>query len=125
MLRPLLRKAAAVAAGLVIVAAFTLALSFDNPLDLKVTPAIAQAPADIIVQARVWPSDQNFGLIATITSEDGEEHHSGMELEGSHEQVAHRLVYRGVGPGDYAVEVCLLRKDKMVCDTRVVHVEGR
>lgn len=116
------RRWLAVTGGLCISLAFAVTLGFDSPLIVTVSPSVGRAPQDIIINARVWPSDLNRGLTAVVYSEDGDDHSTAKELDGSHEPVQHRLVYAGVGPGEYAVQVCLHRTDKMVCEVRPVMI---
>lgn len=116
------RRSLSVCGGLLITLAFAVTLSFDNPLIVDVKPALGRAPQDIIILARVWPSDANRGLSAVVYSPDGDDHSTAKELDGAHEPIQHRLVYAGVGPGEYAVQVCLHRTDRMVCEVRPVQI---
>ena len=90
--------------------AATTAAGANQPLALKVSPAVSFAPADLIVQTRVEPEAENRFMEVVAESEDFYRS-STVELEGDRAAKTTRFEFRGLPQGEYDVTVTVMGAD--------------
>ena len=93
-----------------LILAFTAALAATEPLEVKVSPRSALAPATLRVTAFVEPHEDNHSL--TIVA-DAVSHRSSttVPLEGADELMSHSVTLERVPAGDYVIEATVRKVD--------------
>lgn len=90
---------------LVIVAgllAATAPIGAENALALRVTPLVAGAPATVFITVTVAPNERNRVLVIEDDS-DLYYRSSEVQLDGDKAARTHRLMFRGLPPGEHRV----------------------
>jgi hypothetical protein len=82
----------------------------EHPVDVRVSRAIATAPADVMVTATVVPDERNRGLVITAESVDYLRR-STIELAGEDEARVHQLWLNSLPEGDYVVSALVLDRE--------------
>jgi predicted phage tail protein len=90
--------------------AATSAASANQPLAIKVSPAVSFAPTDLIVQTRVEPDAENRSMEVVAESTDFYRS-STVELEGERAAKTTRFEFRGLPQGEYDVTVTVAGAD--------------
>jgi hypothetical protein len=76
-------------------------------MTLRVSPAVAFAPANLIVRTMIEADAQNRGI--EIVAESSEFYRSSeMQLDGEHAPRTTTFEFRSLPPGDYEVKATLL-----------------
>ena len=87
-------------------AALPLGAREKDPLALKVSPAVAFAPANLIVRATIENSDDNRA-VEIIAESDDFYRSSEMQLDGGHAPRTTMFEFRSLPPGTYEVRALL------------------
>jgi hypothetical protein len=74
---------------------------------LKVTPAVAFAPANLVVRA-VVETDADNRAIAVIAESDDFYRSSEIQLDGDHAPRTNTFEFRSLPPGHYSVKAMLM-----------------
>ncbi len=106
---------------------FTAATSIDvksnQRLSVKVSPAVAIAPAMLTIRATVEPDDNNRALEISVGS-DGYERISEVPLEGKNSQRVTVVELRGIPTGFYEVRATLVgTAGQIASDLQLVNVQ--
>jgi len=95
--------------GILILTA-TLPLGAGERITMRVSPAVAFAPANLIVRAMIEADDQNRA-IQIIAESDDFYRSSEVQLEGDKAPRTSMLEFRNLPPGTYEVRALLLGAD--------------
>ena len=95
--------------GILLVAA-TLPAGAGERMILKVSPAVAFAPAHLIVRA-VVEADADNRAIAVIAESDDFYRSSEIQLNGDHAPRINTVEFRSLPPGTYRVKAMLIGRD--------------
>lgn len=85
----------------------TLAMGAGEKLDLKVSPAVAFAPASLVVRT-VVQSDAENRAIEIVAESDDYYRSSEVQLDGDHAPRTNMFEFRSLPPGMYEVRATLL-----------------
>lgn len=96
--------------GILLVAA-TLPAGAGERMILKVTPAVAFAPANLIVRAFV-EADADNRAIAVVAESDDFYRSSQIQLDGDRAPRTNTFEFRSLPPGHYNVKVMLIGKSR-------------
>jgi len=77
---------------------------------MKVTPAVAFAPANLVVRAVVEADADNRGIAVIAESEDFYRS-SEIQLDGDHAPRINTFEFRSLPPGNYSVKAMLMGRD--------------
>ena len=77
---------------------------------MKVTPAVAFAPANLVVRAVVEADADNRGIAVIAESEDFYRS-SEIQLDGNHAPRINTFEFRSLPPGNYSVKAMLMGRD--------------
>lgn len=99
-------KLGPVLAGILVVVA-TLPAGAGEPMVLKVTPAVAFAPANLIVRAFVEADAENRA-IAVVAESDDFYRSSEIQLDGDRAPRTNTFEFRSLPPGNYSVKAMLI-----------------
>lgn len=95
-----------------------------RPVTIDVTPHVAFAPAAVVVTVRVQPNQANRGLI--VEAEGGDYRRSDVPLNGERAPIQHRIEWRALGAGEYAVVASVVSTTALVARARTnLKVIGR
>jgi hypothetical protein len=90
----------------ILLSSATLTLSADEPISMKVSPAVAFAPANLVVRTTI-PSDAANRAVE-ISAESVDFYRSSeIQLEGEHAARTTRFEFRSLPPGRYEVRAIL------------------
>ena len=78
-----------------------------EPLSIRVSPAVAFAPANLIIQTRIDPDAYNRALEVVAESEDFYRS-STVPLEGDRAPKTTRFEFRSLPPGEYEVRAAVI-----------------
>ena len=78
-----------------------------EPLSIQVSPAVANAPANLVIRTRVEPDAENRLMEVTADS-DGFYRSSTIVLEGDRAPRTARFEFRNLPAGQYAVTVAVI-----------------
>lgn len=78
------------------------ALDAADTVSLRVTPNVAYAPATVSITVTVEPDGQNRALLVEADSA-AYYRSSQIQLDGEHAARTHRLLFRGLPPGEHVV----------------------
>jgi hypothetical protein len=81
-----------------------------EPLSIRVSPAVAFAPANLIIQTRIDPDSYNRALEVVAESEDFYRS-STVPLEGDRAPKTTRFEFRSLPPGEYEVRASVIGAD--------------
>ena len=81
-----------------------------EPLSIRVSPAVAFAPANLIIQTRIDPDSYNRALEVVAESEDFYRS-STVQLEGDRAPKTTRFEFRSLPPGEYEVRASVIGAD--------------
>ena len=90
--------------------AATATASANQPLAIKVSPAVSFAPANLIIRTSVDPDADNRSLQVVAESDDFLRS-SSITLEGDRAPKTTQFEFRSLPPGEYAVSVILTGAD--------------
>ena len=93
--------------GILILTAATRPIGAGERVSMRVSPAVAFAPANLIVRASVEADQQNRSLQIVAESEDFYRS-SEVQLEGENAPRTSMIEFRNLPPGTYEVRVSLL-----------------
>jgi hypothetical protein len=96
----------AFAALLTCAAALPVGAGENNPVTMRVSPAIAFAPANLIVRATVQAHESNRA-IEIVAESDSFYRSSEIQLEGDHAPRTSMFEFRNLPPGSYEVRATL------------------
>jgi hypothetical protein len=82
----------------------------NDPLSIRVSPAVAFAPANLIIRARIDPDSYNRALEVVAESEDFYRS-STVQLEGDRAPKTTSFEFRSVPPGEYEVRASVIGAD--------------
>jgi len=91
----------------VLMAATTLPLGAGEPISMRVSPAIAFAPANLIVRATIEADSENRAVRVTADSADFYRA-SEMPLNGDQAPRTNTFEFRSLPPGSYEVRAILI-----------------
>ena len=100
-------RIASILLGLCIALPATLAADKEERLSLHVSPIVAMAPANVIVQARIDADDENRALEVTVESDDFLRR-SQIELNGKSAPRVSVFELRDIPTGMYEVRAVLI-----------------
>jgi hypothetical protein len=90
--------------------AATAAAGANQPLAIKVSPAVSFAPANLIIRTSVEPDASNRSL--EVVAESGDFYRSStIALEGDRAAKTTRFEFRSLPPGEYEVSVVVTGAD--------------
>jgi hypothetical protein len=90
--------------------AATAAAGANQPLAIKVSPAVSSAPADLIIRTSVDPHADNRSL--EVVAESGDFYRSStVMLEGDRAAKTTQFEFRSLPPGEYQVSVVVTGVD--------------
>jgi hypothetical protein len=90
--------------------AATAAANANQPLVVKVSPAVSFAPANLIIRTNVDPDADNRSL--EVVAESGDFYRSSaVTLDGDHAPKTSQFEFRSLPPGDYEVSVVVTGAD--------------
>ena len=90
--------------------AATAAVGANQPLAIKVSPAISFAPANLIIRTSVDPHEDNRSL--EVVAESGDFYRSStVTLDGEHAPKTTQFEFRSLPPGEYEVSVVVTGAD--------------
>jgi hypothetical protein len=95
---------------LLIAGALPIGAGAPEPVTLKATPAVAFAPATLVVRATVTADAHNRAIEVSADSEDFFRS-SAIELEGDHAPRTNVFEFRSLPPGEYEVRARLIGDD--------------
>ena len=90
--------------------AATTAAGANQPLAIKVSPAVSFAPANLIIQTRVEPDAENRSMEVVAESTDFYRS-STIALEGDRAPKTTTLEFRSLPPGEYEVTATVIGVD--------------
>jgi hypothetical protein len=90
--------------------AATSAAGANQPLAIKVSPAISFAPANLVIRTSVDPDAGNRALEVAAESADFYRA-STVTLDGDHAPKTAQFEFRGLPPGEYAISVAVSGAD--------------
>jgi len=99
-------KARIVLFGL-LMATTTLPLGAGEPITMRVSPAVAFAPANLIVRATIAADSENRAVVVTADSADFYRA-SEMQLNGEQAPRTNTFEFRSLPPGSYEVRAILI-----------------
>jgi len=99
-------KARAFFGGLLLASAATLPLGAGEPITMKVSPAVAFAPANLVVRATI-PSDADNRAVEIAAESPNFYRSSEIELEGDKAARTEVFEFRSLPPGTYEVRATL------------------
>ena len=102
-------KARIVLFGL-LMATTTLPLGAGEPITMRVSPAVAFAPANLIVRATIAADSENRAVVVTADSADFYRA-SEMQLNGEQAPRTNTFEFRSLPPGSYEVRAILIGSD--------------
>jgi hypothetical protein len=82
----------------------------NEPLSIRVSPAVAFAPANLIVRTRIDPDSYNRALEVVAESVDFYRS-STVQLEGDRAPKTTAFEFRSLPPGDYEVRAAVIGAD--------------
>jgi hypothetical protein len=86
------------------------AVGANQPLAIKVSPAISFAPANLIIRTSVDPHEDNRSL--EVVAESGDFYRSStVTLDGEHAPKTTQFEFRSLPPGEYEVSVVITGAD--------------
>lgn len=91
----------------ILMATTTLPLGAGEPITMRVSPAVAFAPANLIVRATIEADSQNRAVIVTADSPDFYRA-SEMPLNGDQAPRTNIFEFRSLPPGSYEVRAILV-----------------
>jgi hypothetical protein len=94
--------------GLTLIA--TAAARANEPVSIRVSPAVSFAPAYLVIQTRIDPDAANRSVEAVVESEDFYRS-STIPLDGDHAPKTTRFEFRSFPAGDYRVSVVVTGAD--------------
>jgi hypothetical protein len=95
---------------LMIAAALPIGAGTPDPLSVKASPAVAFAPATLVVRATVTADARNRGI--EVSADSGEFFRSSaIELEGDRAPRTNIFEFRSLPPGDYEIRATLIGDD--------------
>jgi hypothetical protein len=92
--------------GILLAAAATLPVGAGEPITMKVSPAVAFAPANLVVRATV-PSDADNRSVEIIAESSDFYRSSEIQLEGDKAPRTSMFEFRNLPPGTYEVRATL------------------
>ena len=93
--------------GILILTTATLPIGAGERVSMRVSPAVAFAPANLVVRASIEADDQN--RVMQIVAESPDFYRSSeVQLEGDKAPRTSRIEFRNLPPGTYDVRVMLL-----------------
>jgi hypothetical protein len=104
----------------------TTSVAAKQPLSIRVSPAVAFAPANLIIQTRIDPDSCNRALEVVAESEDFYRA-SMVQLEGDRAPKTTLFEFRSLPPGEYEVRASVIGADgqaKAITRTQVHVVES-
>jgi hypothetical protein len=88
----------------------TTVTSAKEPLAMRVSPAMAFAPADLMIRARVEPDADNRAM--EVVAESGDFYRSSaIQLEGDRAPRTVTFEFRSLPPGEYEVTAVVIGMD--------------
>ena len=95
---------------LILAAALSLGAGTPDPVSLKATPAVAFAPATLVVRATITADAHNRAI--EVSADSGDFYRSSaIELEGEHAPRTNVFEFRSLPPGTYEVRARLIGDD--------------
>ena len=91
----------------ILMATTTLPLGAGEPITMRVSPAVAFAPANLIVRATIAADSENRAVVVTADSADFYRA-SEMQLNGEQAPRTNTFEFRSLPPGSYEVRAILL-----------------
>src|SRR5262245_55439133 len=88
----------------------TTSVAAKEPLSIRVSPAVALAPANLIIQTRIDPDPYNRALEIVAESEDFYRS-STVQLEGDRAPKTTLFEFRSLPPGQYEVRASVIGAD--------------
>ena len=85
----------------------TLPLGAGEPITMRVSPAVAFAPANLIVRATIEADSENRAVVVTADSADFYRA-SEMQLNGEQAARTNTFEFRSLPPGSYEVRAILI-----------------
>jgi hypothetical protein len=98
----------------------------NEPLSIRVSPAVAFAPANLIVRTRIDPDSYNRAL-EVVAESVGFYRSSTVQLEGNRAPKTTAFEFRSLPPGDYEVRAAVIGADgqpKAIARTQAHVVES-
>src|SRR5258705_391567 len=103
-------RRAALVGILVLAGALPMGAGSTDPLTVKATPAVAFAPATLVVRATVLADSHN--RVIEVSADSGDFFRSStMQLEGENAPRTNMFEFRSLPPGDYEVRARLIGDD--------------
>ena len=90
--------------------AATSAAGANQPLAIKVSPAVSFAPANLVIRTSVDPDADNRALEVVAQSEDFYRS-STVTLDGDHAPKTTQFEFRSLPPGEYEISVVVTGAD--------------
>ena len=94
----------------ILMATTTLPLGAGEPITMRVSPAVAFAPANLIVRATIAADSENRAVVVTADSADFYRA-SEMQLNGEQAPRTNTFEFRSLPPGSYEVRAILIGSD--------------
>jgi len=91
----------------ILMATTTLPLGAGEPITMRVSPAVAFAPANLIVRATIEADSENRAVVVTADSADFYRA-SEMQLNGEQAPRTNTFEFRSLPPGSYEVRAILI-----------------
>jgi len=93
--------------GILMLTAATLPIGAGERVSIRVSPAVAFAPANLVVRASIEADEQNRSMEIVAESQDFYRS-SEVQLEGDKAPRTSRIEFRNLPPGTYEVRVTLM-----------------
>src|SRR5215470_15329615 len=91
----------------ILMATATLPLGAGEPITMRVSPAVAFAPANLVVRATIESDAQNRAVVVTADSADFYRS-SELPLDGDQAPRTNTFEFRSLPPGNYEVRATLV-----------------
>jgi hypothetical protein len=88
----------------------TTVVGANEPLSLRVSPAMSFAPANLVIRTRIEPNADNRAVEVVADSEEFYRS-SAIQLEGDHAPKTATFEFRGLPPGAYEVTAVVIGAD--------------
>ena len=93
--------------GGLLIAASTVSGTAKESVSIRVSPAVAFAPADLIIRTSVEPDERNRA-VEIVADSDAFYRSSAVPLEGNRAPKTTTVTFHGVPAGDYSVTAVLI-----------------